>query len=46
MANFLGPVASMFSFVLSLIPSESPELKFKKEKFAEVNNKLDGVTKA
>ena len=45
MANFLGPVASMFTFVLSLIPSESPELKFMKEKFAEVNNKLDGVTK-
>ena len=40
MASFLGAAGGLISFALLFVPkSDSPELKFMKKKFAEVNQK-------
>ena len=44
MAGFLGAVGGFVSFILAFIPQESEELRYMKEKFAEVNTKLDRIT--
>lgn len=45
MASFLGAAGGLVSFALSFVPkSQSVELKYMKEKFAEVNRKLDKIT--
>lgn len=45
MASFLGAAGGLISFALLFVPkSDSPELKFMKKKFAEVNQKLDIIT--
>ena len=45
MASFLGAAGGLISFALLFVPaSDSLELKYMKEKFAEVNMKLDRIT--
>eukprot|EP00795_Rhopilema_esculentum_P012313 gene12313-biopygen2411 len=45
MASFLGAAGGLISFALLFVPQQdSAELKYMKEKFAEVNMKLDQIT--
>ena len=45
MASFLGAAGGLISFALLFVPtSDSVELKYLKEKFSEVNMKLDRIT--
>ena len=45
MASFLGAAGGLVSFALLFVPaSDSEELKYMKEKFTEVNTKLDRIT--
>ena len=44
MAGFLGAAGGLLSFALAFVPkSDSLELRYMKEKFAEVNSKLDVI---
>ena len=45
MSSFLGAAGGLISFALLFVPkSDSAELKYMKEKFSEVNMKLDRIT--
>ena len=45
MTAFLGAAGGLISFALAFLPkADSAELKYMKEKFAEVNRKLDKIT--